>query len=186
MIGPGWREVVRNLRKPWLACNRRSEEGGKWWGGEEERITELLEAAALGAAVVDIELATPGVEDVVAGLKDRAECMVSFHDLDGTPAIEWLRGIVRDQLAAGADICKVVTTAHGITDNVTVMQLIRDFHSKKVISFAMGDAGQTSRILCPVAGGYFTYASVEKGSESAAGQVTVNELVEIYRLLGYI
>jgi 3-dehydroquinate dehydratase len=47
----------------------------------------------------------------------------------------------------------------------------------------MGDTGQISRILCPLAGGYFTYASVEVGKESADGQITASELAEIYRIL---
>jgi 3-dehydroquinate dehydratase-1 len=47
----------------------------------------------------------------------------------------------------------------------------------------MGEQGQVSRILCPLAGGYFTYASIESGRESADGQLTVKEMREIYRLL---
>jgi 3-dehydroquinate dehydratase-1 len=49
----------------------------------------------------------------------------------------------------------------------------------------MGVNGQLSRILCPLAGGYFTYASVKTGRESAKGQVTVTELREIYRMLSH-
>ena len=30
LIGDGWREVAKNLSKPWSACNRRAEEGGGW------------------------------------------------------------------------------------------------------------------------------------------------------------
>ena len=28
LIGEGWQEVARRLKKPWLACNRREAEGG--------------------------------------------------------------------------------------------------------------------------------------------------------------
>ncbi|MGB2876989.1 MAG: type I 3-dehydroquinate dehydratase, partial [Dehalococcoidales bacterium] len=55
LIGPDWREVAGQLGKPWIACNRKSDEGGIWEGGEEERIAELLSALELGAAIVDIE-----------------------------------------------------------------------------------------------------------------------------------
>jgi 3-dehydroquinate dehydratase len=47
----------------------------------------------------------------------------------------------------------------------------------------MGAAGQLSRVLCPLVGGYFTYASIEEGMESADGQITVKSLKEIYRIL---
>jgi 3-dehydroquinate dehydratase type I len=63
------------------------------------------------------------------------------------------------------------------------LQLIAEFSETKIVSFAMGAAGQLSRVLCPLVGGYFTYASVEEGKESAEGQITVKELREIYRML---
>jgi 3-dehydroquinate dehydratase len=44
--------------------------------------------------------------------------------------------------------------------------------------------GATSRILSPVFGGAFTYASIVKGREAASGQLTVSETKKIYRLLG--
>ena len=94
--------------------------------------------------------------------------------------------IVKEQLAAGADICKVVTTARKLKDNIAVLQLITDFPEVKIVSFAMGAAGRISRILCTLAGGYFTYASIKKGRESADGQTTAAELRGFYRILGNI
>ena len=38
LIGAGWREIARQLQKPWIACNRSAEEGGSWRGTETERI----------------------------------------------------------------------------------------------------------------------------------------------------
>ncbi len=183
LIGEGWREVVEHLGKPWIACNRSKGEGGKWRGGESERIKELLSALELGASIVDIELGTPGLEKVVGEIKGHADCLLSYHDLKRTPHVEKMREIIENQVAAGADICKVVTTARSFKDNLSALQLIADFPQKKVVSFAMGDLGQISRVLCPLAGGYFTYASVGEGSESAAGQIAVRELRDIYGIL---
>lgn len=183
LIGKNWRDVVEHLKKPWIACNRRKEEGGKWRGGEDRRIKELTDALELGASIVDIELSTPGLETIVKSIKGRAECLISYHNLKETPPLDRLRQIVINQLAAGADICKVVTTACGFKDNLAVLQLITAFPDTKIISFAMGAAGQISRVLCPLAGGYLTYTSMEEGKESAEGQVTAGELREIYRML---
>jgi 3-dehydroquinate dehydratase/shikimate dehydrogenase len=47
----------------------------------------------------------------------------------------------------------------------------------------MGELGVISRLLSPIFGGYFTYASVEKGKESAVGQFTVAETKKIYELI---
>ncbi|MBN1161958.1 MAG: type I 3-dehydroquinate dehydratase [Dehalococcoidales bacterium] len=183
LIGKRWREVAARLKKPWIACNRRAEEGGKWDGGEAARIKELRRAVELGADIIDIELATPDVAKIVDEIKGIAECMVSYHDIKGTPPLDRLRQIVINELAAGAGICKIATTARKFSDNLTVLQLIAEFSETNIISFAMGEVGQLSRVLCPLIGGYLTYASVGEGRESASGQVTATELREIYRML---
>ena len=44
----------------------------------------------------------------------------------------------------------------------------------------MGELGNISRILTSKFGGFLTFASLEKGKESAPGQLTVDELSKIY------
>jgi len=184
LVGSGWRDIAKHLKKPWLACNRRADEGGGWKGGESERIAALLDAVELGAGIIDIELTAPGVDRVVRDIKGRAECLISYHNIKETPPLEKMREIIKKQIAAGADICKVVTTARNLADNIAVLQLISGFPETKVVSFAMGAAGQISRVLCTLIGGYFTYASIEQGRESAAGQITVDDLKILYNMLG--
>jgi 3-dehydroquinate dehydratase I len=132
---------------------------------------------------VDVELGTPGVTEIVKDFKGRAEVIVSYHNLVETPPMDRLRQVIINQLAAGADICKVVTTARVFRDNVDVLELIGLFPDIRIIAFAMGAAGQVSRIISPLAGGYLTYASAGEGSESAAGQMAVEDARKIYRLL---
>ncbi|MBI2850171.1 MAG: type I 3-dehydroquinate dehydratase [Chloroflexi bacterium] len=183
MIGDGWQELARQLKKPWIATNRTPDEGGKWQGTEARRIESLLLAIELGAAFVDIELRTKNLENIVPMVKKRAKCILSFHDLEKTPPFEELKGIVQKQLKAGADICKVVTTARAFEDNLAVLRLVSEFRENKIVSFAMGQEGRISRVLSPLAGADFTYASIERGKESAPGQITVKELTEIYGMI---
>lgn len=183
LIGTGWTEVVKSLRKPWLACNRIADEGGSWQGSESARVAELVRAVGLGAAIVDVELGTGNLEEVVKQVKPEAKCLISYHGLKGTPAYDVMKSIVRAQLNAGADICKVVTTATKFEDNLSVLQIIKDFPNVKVVAFVMGQLGLPSRVLCPLVGGDFMYASIESGRESAPGQITVRELRQIYRML---
>jgi len=183
LVGPGWREMVEHLKKPWIACNRRAGEGGGWRGDEDGRIRELLEAVAAGAAIADIELATPGVENVIKEIKGQARCLLSYHNVKETPPPGELRDMIKRQLDLGADICKVVTTARSLADNIAVLRLIKAFPRARVVAFAMGEAGQISRVLAPLLGGYFTYASIEAGRESASGQLPIGDLREIYRML---
>ncbi len=180
LIGAAWRDVAKCLGKPWIACNRLKTEGGAWPGDDPERVAELLSAVDLGAAIVDIELATGNLAEVVRQVKERATCLISFHDTAGTPSPEKLREVVQKQLAADADICKVVTTARSFDDNSPVLRLAADFPEARIVSFAMRRPGFTSRVLSPLFGGDFVYASMGTGKESAPGQLTVQDFRMIY------
>jgi len=94
-----------------------------------------------------------------------------------------MREIVKRQLEAGADVCKIVTTAQRFEDNLTILQLIPEFPKTRIVSLAMGPLGFASRVLCPLVGGDFAYASIEPGKESASGQITVRDLTKIYEII---
>jgi 3-dehydroquinate dehydratase I len=183
LIGEGWLELSANFTRPWIAANRRAVEGGKWTGGEVERVGELLRALELGADIVDIELGTVELAEAVKEIKKEAVCLVSFHDLKGTPPLERLKEIARQETCAGADICKVVTTATTFGDNAITLALIREFPGARIVSFAQGPLGVASRVLCPLVGGDFTYASMETGLESAPGQVAAGDLRRLYDMM---
>ena len=183
LIGDDWRELVKQLEKPWIACNRSADEGGSWRGSESKRREELLSAIEMGASIIDVELVTGNLKEIVQLIKKKAKCLLSFHDLKGTPPLDRMREIVQREMEAGADICKIVTTAQRFEDNLAVLQLISDFPKTRVISFAMGPLGFASRILCPLFGGDFTYASIEAGKESASGQITAGDLRKIYGMV---
>lgn len=183
LIGEGWQKTAARLKKPWIATNRTVEEGGKWDGLEARRIEALLQAIELGAKMVDVEFKTKNLSNIVPMVKKRTECILSFHDIEKTPSLEEMQKIVKRQIKSGADICKLVTTAHSFEDNLNVLKLVSSFPDTRIVSFAMGERGYSSRILSPMAGADFTYASIEKGRESAPGQVTVRELIEIYGMM---
>jgi 3-dehydroquinate dehydratase-1 len=183
LIGEGWPDLATELKKPWIACVRSKIEGGNWPGDDAEKIEELITAVELGASIVDIELSTHNLAQATALMKGQAKCLLSLHELGKTPPLEQLKEIVKKQLASGADICKVVTTAQSPADNLTTLKLITEFPGVKIVSFAMGPLGLASRILCPLVGGYFTYASLEEGRESAPGQLTVKQLKITYEMM---
>jgi 3-dehydroquinate dehydratase I len=184
LVGENWTRVVKEINKPWIACNRISEEGGKWHESEPRRIERLLLAIELGASIVDIELQTKNIENVVTAVKKRAACIISCHNFEKTPPLTELNSLLDRQLKAGADACKIVTTATDVRDNWTILDLISNNPAVSLVAFAMGTMGLLSRVLSPLAGGYFTYASIETGKESAPGQITVKELIKTYQIIG--
>ena len=183
MIGKGWENTIRALKTPWIATNRLKAEGGGWEGTEEARRAELLKALSMGAAIIDIELAAPDLEEIVPLIKKKARCMISHHDMKRTPPRPELRRIINDELSAGADICKLVTVARAFNDNAVVLGIINEFKPADVIAFCMGPRGQTSRILSPLSGGAFTYAALTESETSASGQLTISQLQDIFGAL---
>jgi len=183
LIGDDWEKVVGELTRPWIACNRSAAEGGRWQGNEARRIERLLRAIDLGAEMVDVELRTKNLANIVKLVKRRKECLLSYHDLEKTPPFATMEQIVRQMTGAGADVCKVVTTARSFEDSMDTLRIVPEFPKSRVVAFAMGPLGITSRVLCPLVGGDFTYASVGEGRESAPGQVTVEELRGIYGMM---
>jgi len=133
---------------------------------------ERIDARKLPMTLVDVESFFDGSKIIFYFYADGR---VDFREL--------VKDLVKRQMDAGADICKVVTVARSFEDNLTVLRLIKEFPEKRVVSLTMGDLGTPSRILCPLLGGDFTYASLARGKESAPGQMTVSELRKIYALL---
>ena len=183
LIGDGWQKLVKQLKKPWIGCNRRADEGGRGEGDEAGRVEKLLKATELRADIIDLELRTVNLRQAVGLIKKRARCMLSYHDLDKTPSLDDMKGIVQRQLDAGADVCKIVTTAQRFEDNLIILQLVAEFSKIRIVASAMGPLGFASRVLCPLVGGDFTYASIGPGKESASGQITVSELRKLYEMV---
>jgi len=186
METPGDLGLIREATGvPLIATNRPSNQGGDSAGSEADRIAGLLQACESGFDYVDLEINTEAVGEIAKKVKSLgAKVIVSFHDFEATPEKELLEEILRDELSAGADICKIVGTSNTPGDNLTYLNLLRENAGVEIVSFGMGEAGILSRVLSPLVGGAFTYASAETGRESAPGQLTISELREIYRIVG--
>jgi 3-dehydroquinate dehydratase type I len=52
-----------------------------------------------------------------------------------------------------------------------------------LVCFCMGEKGKVSRLLSPMFGAYFTFASLE-GDSTAPGQMSIAEMRNAYALLG--
>ncbi len=182
LVGEGWQELVKSLDKPWIACNRHPDEGGKWKGGEAGRVKELLKASEMGANIIDIELRTEGLLSIIKLIKKQSECLVSYHDFQASPTPKVMQKIIEHEREAGADICKLAVTARSIQDNLEVLKM-NAIEGGRTVAFAMGPLGVSSRILCPLTGGDFTYASIAQGKESADGQITVFALRSLYSMI---
>jgi 3-dehydroquinate dehydratase/shikimate dehydrogenase len=78
-----------------------------------------------------------------------------------------------------ADIVKIATMAHHPHDNVRVLELIRNSPCLTV-GLCMGDIGVPSRILGGKFGAPFTYATFQQERILAPGQLSYQEMIEVY------
>ena len=158
--------------------------------GEEERIGVLLEAVSLGVDFVDVELTTSPVrrEEIrsfIGAQDNRTKLIISYHDFHKTPALKTLIRFFNESVKAGADVVKIVTMARSPEDNLKVLSLIpyAGRRHREIIAFCMGEQGRISRVMAALLGASFTFASLERGAESASGQLTVREMKQIFRIL---
>jgi 3-dehydroquinate dehydratase type I len=173
---------------PAIVTNRSRNEGGGFVGTETERIAALIKAARLGADYVDIEEATdPALKDELrSALADGSGRLISsWHDFSGTPSAQFLRAKLAECMAGAPEIVKIVTHADTAADCLRVLGLIPRALQKgqAIAAFCMGEKGKISRIMAPLLGSAITYASLDREEASAPGQLTIQELREITRLM---
>lgn len=180
------KKLVESVKVAKIATNRLRSEGGKYAGKEEERIKILIQAAEEGFELIDLELKTKNIKEVVKTVKSTgAKPLISFHNFKETPSEKVLKKIYEKEVEAEAEVCKIVTKAKSILDNIKIFNLLKT-RRKPLVCFAMGRFGVPSRILSPIFGGAFTYACVNQKFKVAPGQFTIQEMRKIYGLMGLI
>lgn len=107
----------------------------------------------------------------------------SYHDFKGVPEnlIEIYERI--KNVNANIDVIKIAVQANDIIDTIPIWKLLEraKFENQQIIPIAMGEAGKWTRILGLAHGAFMTYASLDAGQETAPGQVSAKDLIEVYR-----
>ena len=178
--------LLNGRQRPFIITNRREEEGGKYRGDERKRLEVLKEAIDLAVEYVDIEIRSEEslLKNLLANKKE-TQVILSFHDFQKTPSKKELQKLFDRMTRLGADIAKVVTFAQTWEDNLNVLSLITYAIERKqeIVAFCMGEKGKMSRIFSPIMGAAWTYASLIRGKTPAPGQLTVDEMKEIWEKL---
>lgn len=162
-----------------VATCRRHQNQGRFNGSVEEEIRYLDAAVDAGAQAVDVEIES--AENAAArleGFRGRAIVVLSYHNFEGTPAIE---AVYRRMARIPADAYKIVTTARKPSDNWRVLSLAKAHPKTQLVLLAMGEAGFPTRVLSPSFGGIYTYAAPTVAEGTAAGQVCARQLRNLYR-----
>lgn len=165
-----------------IATCRRAANGGKFRGSIASQLDVLGKAAAAGCQLVDVELQTVNKckPAQLQKLRSRAGLILSFHDFRATKKLD---ETLEKMIEFPADYYKVVSTATTLSDNVTMIKfLAREGDRHSLISMCMGEQGIISRVLGVRAGSVFTFAAASAAEATAPGQVTAQELRNVYRI----
>lgn len=155
----------------------------------EKRLCKAIEA---GARYVDVEIEAPKQmsKRVRSAAHESGTVFIrSFHDFEGTDSLEALKAVVEKCCYHGADMVKIVTTAHCQEDVDRVMSLygwckeagadqerIAALADGGLVAFCMGNEGRQSRLDCLRYGAPYTYAALSEEETAAPGQWTAAQM----------
>ena len=152
----------------------------------ENRLCRAIEA---GARYVDVEIEAP--KQMSKRVRNMAHengtvFIRSYHDFEGTAAVDALRTLVVKCHYHGADMVKVATMASSQEDVERVLSLyewcegmrgtdMENLADGGLVAFCMGDLGRESRLECLRRGAPFTYAALDGDEAIALGQWAASE-----------
>lgn len=148
---------------------------------DKERL-ELLKSAILsGANFIDVELDSPKSyikELSLFAKQNNCKVIISYHNFEKTPSKLELQEIIDFARKYNPAYIKIVTQAQTKQDVSRILSLYET--NNNLIAFCMGEIGKISRIASLYLGADFTFASLEKGNETASGQLnyeTINKII---------
>lgn len=153
---------------------------------DDERKAHLLTAMDSGAAYVDVEVESKSAyrEEIVERARScGCQVIVSFHDYEKTPERPQLETILSECFSAGADIAKIACTIRSERENARLLGLLDD--DRKIMVIGIGAKGSITRVVAPLLGSPFTFASLAKGKETADGQIDRERLLGLIQALQF-
>jgi 3-dehydroquinate dehydratase/shikimate dehydrogenase len=185
--------LVKASPLPCIVTCRPHWEGGEYYGDDDERVSmyEALGTSDHPPAYIDVELATytrsANIKQKINLAVDHPKqqravstrLILSTHDFEGRPS-DLTRKVLQMQEEPACAVVKIAYRARSIRDNLELFEILRD-QTKPTIALGMGEFGIMSRILAPKFGGFLTFASLRDESTTAPGQITIEDLINLYR-----
>ena len=169
-----------DFRRIFLVAFRPQEQGGK-------RDFTMYERLNFWKAIFWINRQKEFLVDLEFDINEAANfgnsrTIISYHDFTGK--FENLFHIYNLLTSTNENILKIAVQANDITDTIPIWKLLEKAKSdgKQIIPIAMGESGKWTRILGLAHGAFMTYAALDAGRETAPGQISAKDLIEVYRV----
>ena len=154
---------------------RREQDGGKFTGDRRRAAADAARGDRRRASTTSTWKRTSRATIPRFGKTKR---IISYHNFRNTP--DNLRELHDRLTTLDADIVKIATMANQPHDNVRMLEMMQE-SDVPTIGMCMGDIGTPSRILGPKFGAPFTYATFHHERALAPGQLSFEQMIEIYR-----
>ena len=202
-------EVIKLLKsrgKRVIVTLREASEGGRYFGRADYKLWVLLELAKMGPDYIDVEAEFEYSKPLITTLTSMGvNVIISKHYLDHAPpegevdklaakGLELLNSVqstlqpragpaeLYGKVVARNSLVKIVYKCTGLDSDLSALELVRRYR-ERLIAFAAGESCLLSRLLAPFLGAPFTYA-LEPGSlRVAPGQLSVDEVIRLWRAL---
>ncbi len=151
---------------------------------DKQRKQLLIKAIESGASFVDIEIESSQEfkKDIFTIAKKKScKLIISYHNYKETPTSEELNNIVKECFSNHADISKLACQVNTQQDAARILSLYADH--KNLVALGMGTIGKITRLASLKLGAPFSYASPGNGKETAPGQIEINDMKEMLKLL---
>jgi len=145
---------------------------------EKKKILDLLDGSQ---SFIDLDLSEK--EELEYLKKIHVKTIISHHDYQKTP-IDF-KNIVKQMDKLHPDIYKIATMCQNETDALKLLSLQQNLkaQNKRHIVLGMGDFGTITRVYGTLWGNELIYAPFNKHDASAPGQLTKQELENIFKEL---
>jgi 3-dehydroquinate dehydratase/shikimate dehydrogenase len=157
---------------------RKASQGGKFQGSESEREALIERLLALEPPFFDLEYdMNPKFLHETTKKHPKTKFIISYHNFQETPAD--LERIYRSMRGYAAFGYKIAVRARSSNDALKMLLFVKNH--PKTSAICMGEKGEFARALGPVAGNLIDYACLNAEEKTGPGQLTVSELIDIYR-----
>ncbi|MGZ4828025.1 MAG: type I 3-dehydroquinate dehydratase [Candidatus Angelobacter sp.] len=172
------REFLRAWPQAWIIVTCRSGEQN-FRGSIEQQLGLLAAAVEAGARGIDIEVETARNSRAwLDHMGGRCMRIVSYHNYTDCPPLD---PIVEELESFPAEFIKIAVGASD-TESLCRLTQVAQRCRKPNLMLAMGKQGLPTRIMAPILGRSFTYASPSGHDATAPGQLDARTLRKNYRL----
>lgn len=164
---------------PMIFTLRNQIQGGNYAQSEEMRLADIRKLLTLKPEYFDLENNVPPsfIEEVSSNYPE-IKLIYSYHNFEETPPD--LDDLYHEMQKTPVFFYKIAVKAQNSLDALRLICWTKNCNDHKLIAISMGQYGQISRILSPLMGCPFTYASLDEDPKSAPGQLSAKTLIEKY------